>query len=258
MASTKHTQMKNALIRFLQYTVSNKTIFLKVKDIFFCNPSEHLFRITNYANSNYKDKLDLPILDIGAADGGTAAYFCKKFNKAKIIAFEPIEKMFKIAANTNIKNTNVEVRNIALSNAKGETEINITANYLSSSLNDLNVKEFELKPNSQKEKFLIIEKQKVITSTLDDETKNIKELLMIKIDTQGSELSILKSGIETLRKTNLILIEMNNHGLYNNGCQYYEVDEFLRNNNFKLIDMIVTYRPNGLVEEYDAIYEKIN
>ena len=49
---------------------------------------------------------------------------------------------------------------------------------------------------------------------------------------------------------------MNNHDLYVGGCQYFEMDEFFRKNNFKLIDIIVTYRDSqGKVVEYDALYQ---
>lgn len=250
--------MKNAFINFLQFIVSNNLVFLKLKDVMFSNPSEHLFRVIKYAKQNYSSKLHLAIIDIGAADGRTAAYLSGTFKHAKIIAIEPIAKMCKIAMKNNVKNPNVSFRNLALSNSGGEAEINITANFFSSSLHPFNDVEMGLQPKTQQEKYKVIGKQKVSTSTLDHETADLSEILLIKIDTQGSEMNILKSGIETLKKTNLLLIEMNNHSLYNNGCQYYEVDEFLRENNFKLIDIIVTYRPMGVAQEYDAIYERIS
>jgi FkbM family methyltransferase len=249
--------MKKALIWFLRFMVSNQFIFLKLKDTVFSNPAEHLFRITDYAKGNLKTKLNLPILDIGAADGATASYFSKNFNKATVIAFEPIEKMYKIAVDTNAKNANVTIRNLALSDSIGKKEIHITTNYLSSSLNSINDAQVNLQPETQKEKFRVIEKQIVATSTLDLETIQLQEILLIKIDTQGSELIILENGIETLKKTHLILIEMNNHDIYQKGSRYFEVDQFLRENNFKLIDLIITYRPNGRVAEYDSIYERI-
>ena len=47
--------------------------------------------------------------------------------------------------------------------------------------------------------------------------------------------------------------------MYVDGCKYYEVDELLRNNNFKLMDIIVTYRKSGIMRsEFDAIYMNQN
>lgn len=248
--------MKSIIIRFLQSLFSNKTVFLKTKDTVFCNPAEHFFRLSNYANKKYSDKLDLPIIDVGAANGESAAYFSKNFIKAQVIAFEPFTKMFHVAQKTNQGNKNVTIKNLALYDSIGKKEINITANYVSSSINELNSIEVNNQVEEQKKKFEVIEKQEINTSTLDEETKSIKEILLIKLDTQGTELNILKGGIETLKKTNLLLIEMSNHEMYKNGCKYYEVDQFLRDNGFNLVDIIVVYRPEGALE-YDAIYEKI-
>lgn len=249
--------MENFIIRFLQSLVSRPSVFLKLKDTVFCNPAEPFFRLTDYIRKHRGNMLHLPILDIGAADGATAHYFSKTFPKASVIGFEPITSMFHTAQKTNEGNPQVTIRNLALYDSIGKKEINITANYLSSSINELNSAEISHQPGAQQDKFNLIEKQEVRTSTLDEETKDLEEILLIKIDTQGSELNILKSGTEALKKTQLILVEMNNHELYKNGCRYYEVDEFLRKQQFRLVDMIVVYRPDGLAAEYDAIYERL-
>lgn len=246
--------MKNFIIRFLQSLVSKPSLFLKLKDTVFCNTAEPFFRLADYARKHRSKQLHLPVLDIGAADGTTAKYFSKAFPQATVIGFEPIGKMFHAAQKTNEGNQRVTIRNLALCDSIGKKEINITANFLSSSIHELNSAEISHQPAEQRDRLYLIEKQEVKTSTLDDETKGLEEILLIKIDTQGSELNILKSGIETLKKTHLVLVEMNNHELYKNGCRYYEVDEFLRSQQFKLVDMIVVYRPDGMAMEYDAIY----
>ena len=98
----------------------------------------------------------------------------------------------------------------------------------------------------------------VEVSTLDDEFKDSPGVLLIKLDTQGTELNVLKGGIEMLRKTRFVLTEMDNHQLYKNACQYYEVDDFLRNRSFKLVDIIVSYRGDDGMAEFDALYENVN
>jgi FkbM family methyltransferase len=163
--------------------------------------------------------------------------------------------MFELAVKTNAGNKNVTIKNMGLFDAIGESSINITANYLSSSINNLNQTEVNSQIDEQKVKFALIEKQAITTSTLDEQTKDLKEILLIKLDTQGTELTILKHGKTALKKTHLLLIEMSNHNLYEGGAQYYEVDAFLRAEGFNLIDIIITYRPEGIADEYDAIYE---
>ena len=73
-----------------------------------------------------------------------------------------------------------------------------------------------------------------------------------------TEVDILEGGTETLTRTRFVLVEMNNHGLYKNTCQYYEVDELLRSRSFKLADIIVTYRGDDGVTEYDALYRNLS
>lgn len=246
--------MKQLLIKFLQKLVSNETVFLKTKDTVMCSPSEHLFRLRSYLYTHLSSKLHLPILDVGAADGKTACYFNEHFPKSDIIAYEPIPAMFEIACKNTGGKPKITVRNLALSDKKGTQQIHVTSNYLSSSLNELNASAIQEQAESMQDKMKVLQTLTIQTSTLDEETSNLKELLFIKLDTQGTELSILKHGLQTLRKTHVVLVEMNNHRLYTNGCQYYEVDALLREAGFKLEDMIVTYRPKGQMEEYDALY----
>lgn len=79
----------------------------------------------------------------------------------------------------------------------------------------------------------------------------------MKLDTQGRELKILSGGIETLKKTKYILTEMNNHNQYKDGCQYFQVDAFLREHHFKLVNLTSGYNFSGLTE-YDALYKNTN
>jgi hypothetical protein len=80
------------------------------------------------------------------------------------------------------------------------------------------------------------------------------KVLLIKLDTQGTELDVLKGAADTLKRTLFVLSEMNNHDDYKHACKYYEVDEWLRQNGFTLADTITSYRNAGRMIEYDAIY----
>lgn len=95
-------------------------------------------------------------------------------------------------------------------------------------------------------------------STLDEEMASVEKVLCLKLDVQGYELNVLQGGEITLQKTIFVLLEMNNHPYYAGGCQYFELDYFLRKRGFKLADIIVSYRsPERRIEEYDAIYQRV-
>ena len=253
--------MKKIIIKiiqgFLSPFISNPKIFLKTKDIIFLNPAEHLYRLIQYIKSQKTNFIGMTIIDIGCADGGTSVYFAKAFNQCKVIGYEPIPFQFGIAKMKAEKHENIRIKNIALSNFIGTANFNITANFLSSSINEIQQNQLNKETKEHQKKFEIIEKQEVQVTTLDEEYKNIENILLIKMDTQGTELKVLEGGKNTLQKTKFVLIEQSNHQIYKDSCSYFETDEFLRKNGFGMVDIIVTYRKNGCVTEFDAIYQKL-
>ena len=235
----------------------NHFIFYYVKDNFFTNPSEHLLRTIKLIKKRKTDFKGSVIIDVGCANGSTTLFFAKHFKDLKVYGYEPYLKLFESAKLKCNNYKNIILRNIALGEKEGNAILNVTANSLSSSLNELNDFQINLFPDEHKSKFQLVEKQNVELTTVDKEFDNVKNILLIKIDTQGTELSILKGAIKSLKKTRYVLLEMNNHEIYKDGCQYHQVDEFLRNNSFKLADLVVSFRNQGKVEEYDALYENI-
>jgi len=246
--------MKKLIIQFIQFLFSNPKFFLKFKDIALCNPAEHLYRTVQFVNIHELNSFGTHILDIGVANGATANFFSKHFPNHKIIGFEPVNKSFELATSQTKNNKKIYIHNVALADFNGESFINITNDSLASSLNDINPLELEKDNITYNKKFDIIESQKTNTSKLDDVLDGQEKILILKIDTQGTELTVFRGAINTLKRTKLILIEMNNHHLYRNSCQYFEVDEFLRLNGFILKDIYVTYREKGNLKEFDSLY----
>ena len=79
-------------------------------------------------------------------------------------------------------------------------------------------------------------KLKIDACTLDSVTENIDKIRLIKIDTEGAELFAVKSGINTLKKTDALLV-----GLFNpyttSRYNYKAIDtaNFLVSNGFEII-----------------------
>jgi len=239
------------------FTFSDR-LFYYAKGTFFSGGSENLFQTIRYIKKHTKEERKVVIADVGGYNGGTADYLSRQFKDSTVFCFEPNKGMINKLMETAAKNPKVVIRNIALGQLKSKALFHVTSNNLSSSLNELNKVEIQNTPDGFRQGFDEKETLTVEVSTLDEEFKDVSRLLLIKLDTQGTEINILKGGAETLKKTKLILTELNNHHLYKNTCQYFEVDEFLRNNSFKLVDIIVSYRGEQGVTEYDALYENIN
>ena len=135
--------------------------------------------------------------------------------------------------------------NHGFSNHIGEVELFVAKNLVSSSLYD--VKDFTEISSDH-----VI---KVKVDTLDNFFSSYKEILLIKLDVQGAELSIIQEGRETLKKTKLVLTEMSIIEMYHGACIYHDVDKFLRDNNFRIHTIISNYNKDGL-KYFDILYIK--
>ena len=84
--------------------------------------------------------------------------------------------------------------------------------------------------------------------------------MMLKIDTQGSEGAILRSGNESLGKFKLIQVELSIQKLYANQNIWIEIIEFMRERNFEVWNIFPGYKQkdNGQLYQFDAIFYKLN
>ncbi len=229
-----------------------------VKGVFLVDPDQHLAAAIRFIRSQVSPTADEIIIDVGGAGGGTSIYFAEAFPGLKVFCVEPNPRMLPALKSVAAQNRNIIVAPLALGRTVGEATLHVTANNYSSSLNEIDLAELQQTPADFQERLHEDQQVKVRTSSLDEEFRSHKRVLLIKLDTQGTELEILNGGTETLARTQFVLVEMNNHRLYKNTCQYYEVDEFLRSRSFKLADIIVTYRGDDGVTEYDALYRNLS
>jgi len=117
-----------------------------------------------------------------------------------------------------------------------------------------------MKQLSKKKKYLnsinnpIKVKQVTLSNYL--KIKKIKNIDLLKIDTQGYELNVLK-GIKKhdFRKVKIILLEINFWDYYSKMTSFYEIEKIL-GKNFKFWDISFIYKnPKYLSTDYvDAVY----
>ena len=169
------------------------------------------------------------ILDIGACVGNWGEYAHSVFPQSKITMVEPIEytglKRFE-------NNDNFLVINKLL-----DEEPQIRNWYEKQNSGDSFFKERTSIFRSVKP----IEKQ---STTLDIELKDHfpSGPELIKIDTQGSEISILKGGTETLKNNEVILMEMPLAGQYNLGApSFIEYIKYMYEIGYEGLDVLVKY-----------------
>lgn len=99
------------------------------------------------------------------------------------------------------------------------------------------IQQFELWKNA----LIVEEKIMVETTTLDHFTQqnNIQQIHFLKLDTQGTELQVLKGGQSLFAESRIHVIkcEIAFYTVYQHQCLFSDIDFFLRNNGFELIDI---------------------
>lgn len=163
------------------------------------------------------------ILDIGAHFGEFAKDIHSLYPESYILMIEGNKRCEKMLEKLPFDHC------IALlSDSNKEVEFYLNPN------NDVCTGSSYYKENSQHYENAISEK--VSTYTLDEVVEDTgKEFDFIKLDTQGSELDILRGGIKSLGKAKYVLIECSNieDKVYNEGSPHMsEVIEFMKSHNF--------------------------
>lgn len=187
------------------------------------------------------------VVDIGAYDGDSAIYFSKRLPKLKILGFEPNPNVFARGKELTKRFPNIQLFNFGFSDVMATIPLFVTKNQDASSLfelNDSTEASFERKIDVQ-------------VTTLDQHFHDAPEILLMKLDVQGAELKILERGIQTLTKTKLVLTEVQVADMYAGGCFYFEIDSFLRKNNFTLHTIISKYNNQG-TKYFDMLYMQSN
>lgn len=125
------------------------------------------------------------VLDIGANIGNHMLYFCNECDAKKVYCFEPVERTFSILEK-NVKLNHLEQRVKLLQMGLGEKEDNVSAEY-----SIYNIGATRLKSNG--------EQGNILLKRLDD--LGIKEeIVFIKIDVEEMEISVLRGGMELIKK----------------------------------------------------------
>jgi FkbM family methyltransferase len=196
-------------------------------------------------------KPDQVILDIGGATGNTVKLFAEKFAQNPIYAFEPLPENIQKLKSVAGKYPNVSVISNAVGDCAGKTIVHKAARITSSSILPLNA---DPKSSAFSENLESAGDLEVEVVALDEFFKNPVSVGIMKIDVQGYELKVLTGAKKTLRLTDFIIIEVSNHEHYLGGAKYYEIDNFLRENNFIISDLYPSTKDNDFLKEWDSVY----
>lgn len=190
------------------------------------------------------------IADVGGGTATTASIFSKNFPTQDIYVFEPIKSSFQDIEKSTDRTARWQLVNKAIGSTVGKTEINIAGRITASSL-------LEMGGDTEGYYGEVLKTQRRETieiTTLDIALPKDKSVEILKMDVQGFELEVLRGATNTLLRTKVIVLEINNHEGFKGAPTYFEIDDFMRKNNFELFDLLPNYREAGKLYDWDAIY----
>ena len=96
-----------------------------------------------------------------------------------------------------------------------------------------------------------------LTSLINNEKIDLKAYQALLIDTQGSELLVLRGASKILKKFKYIITEAADFESYIGGCKIEDLSKFLNNYGFKqVIKTQFAHNPKA-GNYYDVIYERL-
>ena len=174
---------------------------------------------------NFLKKINIKIstlIDVGSHKGLYTDLFLRNFNIKMVYMFEPQKKFYKLIKKKYKNRNKIQIFNNAISDRNTEKKIYINKHDLTSSLTKSNKNNFYL--NMKAKLFggnldnMITASYNVKTVRLSDiiKKKKIKSIDLIKIDTEGHELNVIKGLAKEISKIKVILIEFHTNDIYIN------------------------------------------
>jgi len=233
-------------------------LIIKLVDFFYQK------KITTFLKNNLDARFDV-LLDVGAHKGESISSFLKNFKIKNIYSFEASKNTYQILQiNTDrIKNiykeTNIEIFNFGVGNSVESKIFYELPDSNSSTFNLIDLKSSYLKRKNKilsfffKKKFNIKENY-VSQIKLSQFIKN-KELIKIdilKIDTEGYELEVIKGLEEKIKIVNFIYFEHHYDNMIKKSYKFSDIHKYLSDNDFIRVFKIKM----PLRKSFDYIYRK--
>ncbi|MFA5306182.1 MAG: FkbM family methyltransferase [Candidatus Babeliales bacterium] len=178
------------------------------------------------------------IIEAGARDGNDSIKMAKFWSQGQVHSFEPVPELY-MKVKQKVKNyRNISSYQCALSNKEGTADFYVSS--FKKTPNDPSASSSLLKPAKHLDvcqNIIFKKKISVETTTIDNWAKknSIDHIDFIWLDTQGSELSILKSSPHILKTVRAVFTEVEFIEAYENQPLFKDVRDWMESNGFTLV-----------------------
>jgi len=192
------------------------------------------------------------VLDVGANVGQTVDSILEVFERPIIHAFEPSSSVFVQLTKKRYRGS-IFLHNLALGERDEQREfINYKWSTMSSFL------ELSRHESNRFKDVEIDEKEIVTVATVDGfvTSQKIEKVDLLKIDTQGFDMRVLKGARESLASgvVDHVLVELNFVEMYDHQSSFYEVIDLLESNGLFLIDYYEKIREKHTIAWCTALF----
>ena len=174
------------------------------------------------------------IFDVGANLGQSVIRFRQAFPDPNIHSFEPAPKAFAVLKRRAAKLTNVILNEVALGSSPGRWEFFENSEWDLSSL-------LPAGPSCEGE---VMDSYWIEVTTLDNycSTNTVEMIDILKIDTQGFDLEVLRGGEQLIRdgRIRFVLMEVIFSDMYRQAATLDQIYRFMADHGFSLVTF---YRP---------------
>ncbi len=212
----------------------------------------------NLVKSIYHFKIN-SVIDVGANKGQFALKLLENKFKGNIMSFEPLEEEHKILNEISLNKEKWKIaRRCALGKKNIKKKFHVSTNRESSSLLKILPKHTSLRPDSKTKKIEIINVEKL--DNFHNEITKLKKNLLLKIDTQGSEMDVLLGAEKVMKYIKYLFIEVSLIPLYKDQKLWLDIVSYLRNYKFDIwsIDQLLKNNITGQTYQVDIFFYKKN
>ena len=230
----------NKIIGLSGYQIKNKKYLYET--------DKNLIKSINHFNIN-------SILDVGANKGQFALKLIENGFKGDILSFEPLSLEHKKLVEYSQKIGNWHIaKKCALGNKNSKKKFYITGNRESSSLLKILPKHTQLRPDSRIIATEVVEIKKL--ENFKKQIKKYKKNLLLKIDTQGSEIDVLSGSGKMINDLKCLFIEVSLVHLYENQTLWLDIIKYLKDFKFEVwsVDQLLRNNKTGQTYQLDIFF----